>query len=276
MLPFFGGISAGPTAVTAMMIAARLICSGSGQMTEQAIVILDSGGANRRILAKQAKADYRRVEQAGIKQHANLQSPEAKRLFARFFHTLQLNAHFVSDIARLRLTPEEVERIELTIRARLEKLEAALNEAIDEAAELFKANAITACATYDTLALDLDVAVISSFGRRYLEAIQSFDRLMPMLRTLEIYEVISTAEADRRRKTYKRAARSVASATRILANELRRRIDHLAPHEAATEQGKPSAMADAALACRAEAAPDASGAQTSDRTQSAGALAGGQ
>src|SRR5882672_7014704 len=136
-------------------------------MPDEANVRMDHGDVNRRILARQSSADYRRVEQASIKQRTNLQSPEAKRLFARFFHSLQLNAHFVCDLARIHLPADDVERVEEALRKRLEKLLADLNAAIDGATALNVANGITATATYDTVPLELEVGVISSFGRRY-------------------------------------------------------------------------------------------------------------
>jgi hypothetical protein len=194
-------------------------------MTEPSLVKLDNGAANQRILAKEASADYRRVEQASIKQRTRLESPEAKRLFVRFFHTLQLNAHFVSEIARTRLTPEEVEKVEGAIKARLDALAKEVDASIDGAAALFEREVLTTAASYDTQPLDMDVPLISSFGRRYLEVLQKFDRLMPMLKTLEIYEVVSIAQADKRRAVLKRQVRDVASAARRLANGLRRRMN---------------------------------------------------
>lgn len=205
-------------------------------MSEHATVRLDEGGANRRILARQAAADYRRVEQASIKQRTDLRSPEAKRLYARFFHSLQLNAHFVSDVARVHLSREDVERVEQTLRKRLDALAAEINEGIDGALALFTANGITRTATYDTVALDVEVGVISSFGRRYLEALQALDRLMPMLRTLEIYEVISADEVDKRRAQYKRSVRRVVTAARELATGLRKRMNEIAAKEAGRDQ----------------------------------------
>ncbi len=84
---------------------------------------------------------------------------------------------------------------------------------------------MTTTATYDAQALDMEVGVISSFGRRYLEALLKLDRLMPMLRTLEIYEVITTSEADKRRALCKKQVRGVAMGVRILAGGLRKRMN---------------------------------------------------
>jgi hypothetical protein len=46
-----------------------------------------------------------------------------------------------------------------------------------------------------------------------------------MLKTLEVYEVVSIAQADKRRAVLKRQVRDVASAARRLANGLRRRMN---------------------------------------------------
>lgn len=204
-------------------------------MTEPSNVKLDHGAINQRILAKASAGDYRRVEQASIKQRTRFDSPEAKRLYARYFHSLQLNAHFISEIARIRLEPEQVEKVEQMMRARLERLTQEIDRAIDGAALLLQGEGVTAPATYDAQPLELEVGVISSFGRRYLEALLKFDRLMPMLRTLEIYEVITTSEADKRRAQYKKQVRGVAMGVRILAGGLHRRMNESVEKE---EEGK--------------------------------------
>jgi hypothetical protein len=154
------------------------------------------GGVNARILAKEAKADFRRVEAASLKMPTRFTSAEGKRFFARLFNTLQLNTHFISVIARTRLDHEDVAKIEDTIRAQMDAVTANLNHAIDGAEALFKAHGITSTATYDTVPLDVDVHVLSSIGRRFLEVLGKLDQLMPLLQTLEIHEVITTQAVD--------------------------------------------------------------------------------
>lgn len=77
-------------------------------MPEIQIVKVDQGGVNARILAKEAKADFRRVEAASLKLPTRFTSAEGKRFFVRVFNTLQLNAHFISVIARTRLDHEDI------------------------------------------------------------------------------------------------------------------------------------------------------------------------
>ena len=89
-------------------------------MSENLSVKVDQGGVNARILAKEAKADFRRVEAASIKMPTRFTSAEGKRFFARLFNTLQLNTHFISVIARTRLDHEDVAKIEDSIRAKIE------------------------------------------------------------------------------------------------------------------------------------------------------------
>lgn len=192
------------------------------------IVKTDEGAVNARILAREAKVDFRRVEAASIKVVTRLTSAEGKRLFVRFFSTLQLNAHFISVLARTRLDSDDVAKVEAAIKARIDTVAEALNKAIDGAEALFQANGITSSATYDTQALEIEVGIISSTGRRYLDLIGKLDQLMPLLQTLEIHEVITTQALDIQRATLKRQVRDVANSARSLATGLRRRMNALA------------------------------------------------
>lgn len=200
------------------------------------IVKIDEGAVNARILARESKADFRRVEAASIKVVARLASAEGKRLFVRFFSTLQLNAHFISVLARTRLDSDDVAKVEAAIKTRIDVVTETLNRAIDGAEALFQANGIMSAATYDTQAMEIEVGIISSTGRRYLELIGKFDQLMPLLQTLEIHEVISTQALDIQRATLKRQVRDVANSARSLASGLRRRMNAMAAN-AATSGG---------------------------------------
>ena len=207
-------------------------------MADTQIVKVDQGAVNDRILAKEVKTDFRRVEAASVKMMTHFTSAEAKRLFVRFFSTLQLNAHFVSVIARTKLKHEDVERVEAALRERLESVTDDLNKAIDGAEALFKNNGITSFATYDTMPLELEVGIISSSGRRYFEVLNKLDQLMPLLQTLEIHEVITPRDADIQRAGFKRAIRSVAGTARNLATGLRRRMNEFSVKEAEHERLK--------------------------------------
>jgi hypothetical protein len=119
-------------------------------MSDIQIVKVDEGGVNARILAKEAKADFRRVEVASLKIAARFMSAEDKRFLVRLFNTLQLNTHFISVIARTRIDHDEVSKVEAAIRDHLEAVTDRLNKAIDGAEALFKAHGITGAATYST------------------------------------------------------------------------------------------------------------------------------
>ena len=201
-------------------------------MSDIEIVKMDQGGVNARILARQAKVDFRRVEGASLKMPTRFTSAEGKRSFVRMFNTLQLNTHFIAVIARTRLDHDDIGRIEATLRAQLDTVSANLNQAIDGAEALFQANGITSVATYDTKALEIEVGVLSSSGRRYLEVLGKFDQLMPLLQTLEIHEVITTQTVDIQRAGLKRQVRDVANAARNFATGLRRRMNAGSPTEA--------------------------------------------
>lgn len=165
----------------------------------------DQGGVNARILAKESKADFRRVEAASLKIRASFSSAEGKRLFIRYFNTFQLGIHFISVISRTRLNHEDVTKVEGLIRAQMDKVAEELNQAIDGAEALFKANGITSAATYDTVALELEVGVLSSSSRRYLEILGKLDH--PIFRTPRLPGTSSTPTA----RTAARGADSTAS-----------------------------------------------------------------
>jgi hypothetical protein len=145
----------------------------------------------------------------------------------RMFNTLQLNMHFISVIARTRLDHEDIGMIETALRGRIDAATASLNEAIDGAEALFKAHGITSLASYDTVPLDVDVRVLSSISRRFLEVLVKLDQLMPLLQTLEIHEVVSAQAVDTQRAGLKRQVRDIANGARSFATGLRRRMNAL-------------------------------------------------
>jgi hypothetical protein len=216
---------------TALRKIAANQAAGSANMSDVQIVKMDQGGVNARIIAKETKADFRRVEAASLKMPARFTSAEGKRFFVRHFNTLQLNAHFISVIARTRLDHDDIAKVEAAIRTQMEAVTDTLNKAIDGAEALFKVNGITSAATYDTVPLDIEVGVLSSNGRRFLEVLGKLDQLMPLLQTLEIHEVITTQAVDIQRASLKRQVRDVAGAARNLAMGLRRRMNAMGSRE---------------------------------------------
>lgn len=196
-------------------------------MSDIDIVKRDQGGVNARILARENKADFRRIEAASLKMSASFASAEGKRMFIRYFNTFQLSSHFISVIARTRIDHADVAKVETVIREQMDKVAEALNKAIDGAEALFQAHGVTSVATYDTVPLDVEVGVLSSSGRRYLELLGKLDQLMPLLQTLEIHEVISTQAVDIERAGLKRKVRDVANGARNLATRLRRAMNAL-------------------------------------------------
>jgi len=210
-------------------------------MPDIEIVKLDQGGVNARILAKEAKVDFRRVEAASLKMPTRFTSAEGKRSFVRMFNTLQLNTHFISVIARTRLDHDDIGKIEAAIRAQMDAATASLDKAIDGAEALFKAHGITSAASYDTVPLDVEVHVLSSASRRFLEVLGKLDQLMPLLQTLEIHEVITAQAVDIQRAGLKRQVRDIANGARNFAIGLRRRMNAL---DARSSESAREAVAD--------------------------------
>ena len=96
-----------------------------------ATIRLDQGGINARILAKEAKVDFRRVESASRKIQATFHSPEVKRLFVRYLNSMQLNMYLISVIGRTKLPHSLIEQVEGALKAKLENLHTEVNEALD-------------------------------------------------------------------------------------------------------------------------------------------------
>ncbi len=112
-------------------------------------------------------------------------------------------------------------------------MHAEVNGALDGAEILCKTHGITRLASYDTEPLAIEVKVISSFGRRYLELMTKVDQLMPILETLAIDEVIEVAQLDLQKALAKKSVRQVAGAARNFAGGLRQRMN-------ATAEGDPA------------------------------------
>ena len=225
-------------------------------MADIQIVKTDQGAVNARLLAREARADFRRVEAASLKVRTHFTSAEAKRLFLRMFNTLQLNAHFVSVIARTRIDHQEIEAAEAALRTDIDAVKNRLNQSLDGAEALFKAHGISSFATYDTQPLEIDVGVLSSSGRRYLEVLNQFDQLMPLLQTLEIHEVITTQALDIQRAALKRQIKDIATTARRQATALRRRMNALMAREGESA-AEPTADGEAGRAAEPGATLDA-------------------
>ncbi len=221
-------------------------------MSDIQIVKMDEGGVNARILAKETKADFRRIEAASLKMQARFTSAEGKRFFVRLFSTLQLNTHFISVIARTRLDHEDVAKVEAALRTKMDAVNESLNKAIDGAEALFKSHGVTSVATYDTVPLEVDVGVMSSAGRRYLEVLGKLDQLMPLLQTLEIHEVITAQTVDIQRASLKRQVRDVANGARNFAMGLRRRMNALGSRDS-VDTGDVPAVAEQGESVEAQA-----------------------
>ena len=194
----------------------------------------DNGKLNDRIIAREGKQDYlARVEAPRKRVPIVLASPEAKRLFTRFFDSMQLHTNFISNIARSRLAADDVEQVEALIAHNIAQALADMDKALADAEALCKANHISEFAEYAQDPLDDHVGVISSLSRQYLDLIVRFDQVMPMLATLEIDGIVRKRELDTRIAQCKKLVKRIAYATRELANGVRRRMNQLAEDAAA-------------------------------------------
>jgi hypothetical protein len=195
-------------------------------MTSTRLAVIDTGQVNERILNKdEYRADFRKVEGASLKRTTHLSSPHAKRLFARCFYSFQASMYFISELGRVKLDHEVVERIEQNIRETLDSATAEINTAIDQAEALLKHHNIDVLASYDTVPLQVEIGITSSFGRRYFDLMHKLDVVMPMMETLAIEEIINERELETRRSMYKRAVLHISTRARNLWMGVRRRMN---------------------------------------------------
>lgn len=197
-------------------------------MTATRLAVIDTGQVNERILNKdEYRADFRKVEGASLKRTTHLSSPHAKRMFARCFYSFQASMYFISQLGRAKLDHGVVERIEQNIREALDAATDEINKAIDQAEALLQHHHVDTLATYDTVPLQEQIGITSSFGKRYFELMHKLDIVMPLLETLAIEEIISERELETRRSLYKRVVLSISTKARNLWMGVRRRMNEM-------------------------------------------------
>jgi hypothetical protein len=184
--------------------------------------MVDVGRINERILKKEATKDYlTKVESASKKIATRLCTPEIKRLFLRYFDSLQLTAHFISRIARAKLPHDVIEKVEEQLARQLKEVTDEINISIDNAELRLKSCGVAQLTSYDELPLDLDVKVISRFGRQYHELLEKADQLIQLLESLCIEDVITKQDLDGHKALIRKNIKGVVFAARTYADGLR-------------------------------------------------------
>ncbi|MCU0694841.1 MAG: hypothetical protein MUF54_26000 [Polyangiaceae bacterium] len=133
--------------------------------------------------------------------------------------------YFISQLGRAKLDHEVVERIEQNIREALDAATEEINKAIDQAEALLEHHNIETLASYDTVPLQEQIGITSSFGRRYFDLMHKLDIVMPMMETLAIEEIINERELETRRSLYKRVVLSISTKARNFWMGVRRRMN---------------------------------------------------
>lgn len=197
-------------------------------MADDGVIKAGEDKINAHILAKEFKKDYLvRVEGARRKIPSFFSSPEVKRLFLRYFDSMQLNVYVISVIARIRLPDEMIEKLEKGLEEQIKRLTKEVDEEIVSAEKRFRQSGITSIAEYDTPPLTIEVRVISPLARRYLELINKIDQLMPILETLAIDEIITQKQLGANKALYKRSIKIVAVTARRFAIQVRKRMNEV-------------------------------------------------
>ena len=189
------------------------------------LVSAEHSATNRKLLARQAAAKTDRIESASRKVSVTLSSPEGKRLYLRCFEITQINFHYITVFARMKVADAEVERIEQELRTMLDSRLARLNQALVDTEAKCMAHGISALATYDVEPLRFEAKVFSMLDRRLLELIEKVDQIMPMLETLCIDEAMTPSQLIIEKSRIKKAVRGTTKAARIIRATLERRAN---------------------------------------------------
>lgn len=185
----------------------------------------DDGRLNERLMRRFGQVDLSRIESATRPIAVTLASPEAKRIFMRFFNVMQVNVHYVSVISRMHLPNAEIEQHEQHLLHLLELVDRRVNKELASAEQRLKQAGVTQLASYQIHALSAAVPVYSRYGRRYLELLCKFDHLMLMLETMALDELIGISDQAVRKANLKRAVRSVAAAALSMRIQLHKKIN---------------------------------------------------
>lgn len=234
---------------------------------------LDQGQANDRIVRKEPPADFRRIESSCRKILVHLRSAEMKRLYLRLFNDMQIQVHYISVLARVKLDHTVVMAAE---RQLLEVITHAIEEvdkALDVSYALCTAHGISIPSIYLTVPMELEALVISGFSRRYLDLFLKVDQLMLLLETLFCELVIDAQELNDRKYVHTRAVRRVTKFARATRYRLQRLINEGA-NRAAAQQRSDSVGARAKVTVM-EPGREAGAGQQRQRKEMAAAIAVG-
>jgi hypothetical protein len=181
--------------------------------------------ANKRILDRvQPKVDTSHVEAAGITRSVSLSSGEAKRLFLRCHQAFAVATNYVVSVGRKILQHEDVDKLEDELRGLIRQTKAEIQNATLQAQHLFKEKHIERPARYRADPLVIEVDIISSLTREFVEAYQGFDTLMPLIETLEIEGVITSGKMEEQKSRLKRRLLRISSAARMFESATRKKV----------------------------------------------------
>ncbi len=183
---------------------------------------VDPDAINNRLVARLARGDYLAQLEAPYRRiPARFFSADMKRMYLRFFDSLQVNMYFVSVFARTKLPESEIVPVEEFVLKRLTDIDHEVDEAIASARALLDANGVTRPAEYESKPLDIEVRIVSKFGRRLLELMTKVDELLPLLETLAIEDLLTQGELRERKSHFNLNLRAITGAARNNAARLR-------------------------------------------------------
>jgi hypothetical protein len=193
---------------------------------------------NNRIIEREYKKNFLEgLEAPAIAKEVRFASAEMKRLFGRYFDVTQRNIFMIEEVCRVKLPNEVVVQAEAYLENEMQKsIDEVVRDTIAGEA-LMKQNGIEELAVYLAKPLDRPVNIISHISTKFMDVFERLDYLLRIVATLRLSRVITTDQQNFRRAQAKRVVRRLASVTRALYVELRKRWGQVPPIVAAASDG---------------------------------------
>lgn len=168
--------------------------------------------------ASAESSDSLSVKAVTLKIANHLRNPKAKRIFLRFYPTVHINVHWISDEASLRYKVDRFHRIEDYLRAKQAMLDEVLVASVQYAREPLASTA--SVDAYVELS-QLDPSIKSPIAHSYIAAAIKLDGLLSTLDSLVARGIVTDCYAGLKRAQLRKAFKHFANAARSSALRLR-------------------------------------------------------
>jgi len=177
------------------------------------------GDLNPQIVAKIQRSRLSRLEGASAPMPVTLYSPEAKRLFARFFDSVQANYRHMMMRAKHQFPADVTRTVKDVLAGEVNLARAIVQHGLQQALQLAATQVVDAAPHYPDLPLDLTAHVYVAFGTQFLDLLREVDRWMVVHDALAARGVMAGAATQRDKRAIKRLVKQIARRIRRWKDE---------------------------------------------------------